>query len=129
MDKTTTLMTCTNSLEANIIKGRLANEGIQSFTANDNFSSLMPHFNKILGGGVQVVVYKTDYKKALQILGENNKKATDTVCPNCGSKNISFGLGRQKLRKIAAIILSLLLWIPFNNINNIYYCTNCKTEF
>ncbi|MCZ4695821.1 DUF2007 domain-containing protein [Ancylomarina euxinus] len=121
------LMTCETAIEANLIKGRLKNEGIEVFITNENFSNLMPHYNHILNSGIQIMLHETDYDNARTLLGLNAK--TELICPNCQSKNIKMGLGKNKIRKIIAIIMSLLIFTPFNNLNSVYYCKDCKSEF
>jgi len=127
--ETTRLLTCDNNREAYILKGHLENEGIKCFLTNENFSSLMPHFFGILGAGVQIVVNKTDYEKAVKLLKLDQPDQHELVCPNCKSTNIRFGLGRRKSGKIMTILLSLFVWVPFNNINNRYYCQDCNASF
>ncbi|MFZ4401398.1 MAG: DUF2007 domain-containing protein [Bacteroidales bacterium] len=125
---TTILTTCNNSFEANLIKGKLENNGIRCFLINENFSNLMPYFNGMMGAGVQIIIEDTDMEKAqdliLSTLNENG-----IVCPNCNSSNVQFGLGNNKVKKMFVVLISLFTWIPFGNIRNIYYCQNCKTEF
>lgn len=120
-------MTFDTSIEANIVKGRLENEGIHCFVTNENFANLMPHYNRILGAGAQIIVNRCDYEKAIEILELNIKK--ELICPNCNSNKIKIGLGKNKFKKIIAIFISLFGWIPFNNINNIYLCKDCGAEF
>ena len=121
------LMTCDNAIKANIIKGHLKNEGIEAFTTNENFTNLMPHYNRILNSGVQIMIFDTDYDKASEILKLNIKE--EHICPNCQSKNIKFSLGKNKIRKIFVIIFSLLTTTPFNNLKSVYKCKDCQTEF
>lgn len=126
--ETIKLITCENLQKANIIKGRLINEGIEAFTTNENSATLLPHLNGMLGSGIQIYVNKESYDQAISIINENT--ATDKVtCPYCGSENVVFNLGAHKTRKIVTIILSLLVFIPFGNIKNKSYCKNCKSEF
>ncbi len=120
-------MTCESAIEANIIKGRLENEGIFCFVANENFSNLMPNYNRVLDSGAQIIINQADYQKASELLKLNIEK--EIICPNCQSKNINISLGKHWLKKIFFILISLFSSVPFNNINNIYYCKDCKTEF
>jgi len=120
-------MTCDSPIEASIIKGRLDNEGIYCFITNENFSNLMPQFNRILNSGAQIMIDESDYQKAVDILELNTNK--ELVCPNCKSKSIKLQLGNNWFRKIAVIFMSLLSGVPFNNINTTYVCKDCKTEF
>jgi len=122
-------MTCDGLAEAYILKGRLLNEGIDCFLTNENFTTLMPLYNNMLGSGIQIVVNEEDIDKARAILKDkiepNNQ---NLICPNCGSENIGLGLGRRKGFKILNIFIALLLFIPMGNLKPKYYCKDCKTE-
>jgi len=125
---TINLTTCNNSFEANLMKGMLENNGIRCFLTNENFSNLMPHYNGVMGAGVQIMIEESDLEKAQELILSPSKE-NGIVCPNCDSSNVQFGLGTNKIKKIFVVLISLLTWIPFGNIKNIYYCQNCKTEF
>jgi len=121
------LMTCDTAIEANIIKGRLKNENIETFITNENFSNLMPHYNRIMNSGIQIMISDLDYSKASEILELNTKQ--ERICPNCQSTKIKFSLGKNKIRKICIILISLFIATPFNNLKSVYKCQDCKTEF
>jgi len=95
---------------------------------NENFSNLMPHYNGIMGAGVQLVIDKSDLNQAQELL-LSQPKENDLICPNCGSSKVSFGLGSNWIKKFLAVLFSLFIWMPFGNIRSIYYCQDCKTEF
>jgi len=121
------LITCNNSVEANMLKSLLENEGIECFLTNENFTTLMPGYNGMLGSGIQIMIDETNSDRAIELISKQNTEKIE--CPTCGSEDIVFGLGGNKFRKIVVVILSSLFAIPFNNIRNTYYCKNCKTEF
>jgi len=125
---TVVLTTCNSAIEANLIKGMLENNGIKCFLTNENFSNLMPHYNGVMGAGVQIIVADSDVKQAKALL-LSQPDETEIVCPNCGSLNISYGLGTNKIKLFFAVLMSLLIWIPFGNIRATYLCKDCKTEF
>lgn len=58
------LITCQDSIEANIFKGVLENAGIECYLSGENFSAVMPTNIGQLGGGVQVLVDEKDFDKA-----------------------------------------------------------------
>ncbi len=66
--KVVRLLTCDNSFEANLIKGRLENEGIESFLTNENITTLMPHLNTLFNSGAQVMIFEKDLERAREIL-------------------------------------------------------------
>lgn len=121
------LATFENSIKANIFKGRLESEGIPCFLTNENFTTMLPLTNYMLGAGVQVMVNQKDYVAAKRILSENEKVYMEKdLCPNCGSKALKYGIG---YKKSFFVIFSLILGMAFNYINNSYRCTNCGAEF
>lgn len=128
-----TLTTCNTSFEANLIKGMLENNGIECFLSNENFSTLMPMYNGVMGAGVQILIEESDLRQAQELLDANQEQVeTDEyliACPNCKSTNIQFGLGTGKLKKLLVILLSVFTSNPFGNIRNLYLCKDCKTEF
>lgn len=125
--KTARLITCENLTEAFLIKGRLANEGIESFLTNQNFTNLMPLYNHMLGSGIQVIVNEIDYTNAREIIKDkiepNNEEIT---CPNCGSKDIGLGLGKRKGLKIINILIAVFSMIPLGNLKPKFYCKTCR---
>lgn len=125
--KTVRLMTCESPVEANLIKGRLENEGIRCFITNENFSGLMPNYNNIMGAGAEIIIDKRDYEKAQELLELNKKR--DLLCPHCKSSNVRMSLGKNWFRKLVVIVISLFSAVPFNNINSGYYCKDCGREF
>jgi DNA-directed RNA polymerase subunit RPC12/RpoP len=123
------LCTVDNSYEANFIKEDLADQGIPCIVTNENFTNLMPHLNGVLGSGIQVLVDRGDFEAAREILEKRRKKDIVT-CPECGSRNIKYGLGPTlKTSKILALILSLIIAAPTRHIRQTYYCNDCKHEF
>lgn len=128
-----TLTTCNTSFEANLIKGMLESNDIYCFLTNENFSTIMPMYNGMMGAGVQVMIDESDLERAQELIhanqedvaGEENK----IVCPNCNSANVQFGLGTNKVKKVLVVLMSLFTFIPFGNIRNSYYCKDCSTEF
>jgi Zn finger protein HypA/HybF involved in hydrogenase expression len=122
------LTTCNNIIEANMVKHMLENEEIECFLTNDNFTTLMPGFNGILGAGIQIMIEEKDLEKAKTLLSiEENTEIIN--CPNCNSENISFGLGENRIKKVFFAILSVFISTPMSNIKSTYYCKNCKQDF
>lgn len=121
------LTTCYNIFEANMLKDLLANENIECFLTNENFTSLMPGLNGMLGTGIQIMIDEINYDKAINLI--ENKETEKIICPNCHSTNISIWLGKNRIKKIAIAILSALIMTPLGNTVSTYYCKDCKTEF
>lgn len=117
------------SYEAKFIKDTLANEGIACIITNENFTTLMPLLNGMLGAGIQILVDIDNIDRARQILAKGNTKEVH-VCPNCSSTNLTYGFGtRHRTKKILAFVIALLTASPVRFIKKKYYCRDCKTEF
>lgn len=69
--KTVRLMTCNSVPEAHMIMGRLNNMGIDCFLKNEESTNMLPMFNNMVGGGVQVMVFEKDLEQATEIVGEH----------------------------------------------------------
>ncbi|NCA83982.1 MAG: DUF2007 domain-containing protein [Clostridia bacterium] len=125
--KTIRLTTCQNIQEAALIKGHLENEGIPCILTNQNITTLLPHFNNMLGSGVQVLVDENDLEKAASIIFPDQDEPLS--CPFCNSTNIKYSLGSKKLSKMFFILISALHTIPINNISKTYHCADCNSDF
>lgn len=128
--KTVKLITCNDAMEAHILQGALANEGIESVLHNENFSTLyrgmMSHIS-----GVDILVVEDEYDKAVQVLKQNQSWPAElTLCPYCGSSDISFRLKKgSRLRAIGAAVVSCLFMIPPGNNHWEYKCKQCHQLF
>lgn len=121
------LTTVSNSIEASLIQHHLQLADIKSFTTNDNTSTLLPHFNGMLGHGIQIMVFEEDYGKAQELLTPDK---TEPRCPICGSSNIGFGIrGKNRSGDRVMIFLSALVGLPMGNIRNKLYCKDCRKDF
>ena len=67
------LITCENSFEAQLIVGRLENEGIMAVVLNEHIHNILPYFN-MQPDAFTVHVREEDYTIALQIIGEDIAK-------------------------------------------------------
>ncbi|WP_462248368.1 putative signal transducing protein [Ekhidna sp.] len=122
--KSKVLITCKNSIEAQLIKNQLGNEGIESYLFNENFSNLMPYMHNIMGSGVQVAVLESDFAKAREIL----KLDGPVRCPNCGSEKLLDNFARKE-NKFIAFLIALFLAGPVGNLLGNFKCEDCNTEF
>lgn len=124
---TVRLTTCNDPIEANFMRTKLEDSGISCFLTNENSSTLLPHHNNMMNAGVQVMVSDENYEAARQLLELDVK---DTVCcPKCGSEDLKMSLGDHKLRKVGAILMSLLSATPMASIKSVYMCKACQTQF
>lgn len=107
--RTVRLTTCKDAFQANLIKGALENEGIESVLHNENFSNLYRGMGTDFAG-VDILVYEDDYEAALHLLERNGMVENHRMlCPRCGSADVKFRLQRRhRVRAFFAVLLSLL---------------------
>lgn len=127
--KTITLITADTSTEAHLIKGRLNNEGIECILTNENFTNLMPHYNNVMGAGIQVLIKEEDQERARDIIKDKIEPETIRECPYCHSKHIILGIGKFKGMRFLNMLIAILFLIPLGNLKPKFYCKDCKQEF
>ena len=126
---TVRLITCDNVTDAYLLKGRLNNEEIECFLTNENLTNLLPIYNNMLGGGIQIYVNEEDYERARELIKDKiEPDNTEIICPYCGSNDIKLGFGKHKWMKIFNIFIAIFIVIPLGNLKPKYYCNNCKEE-
>ncbi len=69
--KTTLLTTVNTAVEAHLIKGMLNNNGIECMITNENVSTILPHYNNMLGGGIRIMVAEEDFDKAITLVNDH----------------------------------------------------------
>ena len=122
------LTTCDSIIEAYFLKNSLENENIDCFLTNENFTTLFPIYNGMLGAGIQLMIDEKDYDKSAKLILQPTA-SNGLVCPTCHSTNVSFGFGSKKGLKMLGVVMSLITLVPFGNIKRYYYCKDCKCEF
>ncbi|NOZ47010.1 MAG: DUF2007 domain-containing protein [Chlorobi bacterium] len=125
--------------EAQIAKGRLESEGINTIIQNELTTQVNNFYSNAIGG-VKLLINENDKEKAEQILIDggfiiksghrkiekvNEKFLEIDKCPYCGSKNYS----KKKTPGLLLIISLLLFWIPIPIFRKSYYCFNCEREW
>ena len=127
-----------NSLEANRDKQILANNGLQSFIANEQTIQSDWLLSQALGG-IQLQVFDNEKEKAEQILKdflENEHTEIevehtisdpdfDFVCPNCGSNHLYRDENPGGLFGVSLLFLGFPIKAP----SHVYHCYHCNEEF
>lgn len=119
------LTTYDSTINANLLRAKLENEGIPCFLNNEHFTNLMPHYFNILGSGVQILVPTDQLEQAKEIAKLDDGRMT---CPNCGATNIKNDLESPK-NKLKLILIALLIAVPIGNLLNRYKCLECGQKF
>lgn len=133
-----TVKYCSDGFEAHVTKGMLENEGIAACVINENCNCVLPYGTAIREMSVQVTVSDDDFERASNLIEQMQKEQhpapSESICPKCGSKEITFGFWGSKnlvTKIITAIMLifSGLAARPIGNLRNHYYCKKCRHEF
>lgn len=126
MMKTVRLITCKDAFQANLIKGALENEGIESVLHNENFSNLYRGMSTNFTG-VDILVCEDDYEAALRLLERNGMvESRRMLCPRCGSADVKFRLQRRhRIRAFFAVLLSSLSGGSFGTNHWECVCQHC----
>ena len=72
------IINCANYFEAELIVGRLKNEGILAATLHEHSSTIYPVGNNASVLGVQVVVNDEDYDRAIQLISMDQRPDDET---------------------------------------------------
>lgn len=116
-------------MEAQILRSKLESYGIRCMVTNAHFSTLMPVYNQMMGGMIRIYVLESDLALAQELLDEPAQKTEQLVCPECGSENVKYGLGKKKILKYFSLLLSFLVLIPLLPNLMVYRCRDCGHEF
>jgi Putative prokaryotic signal transducing protein len=141
-DKTVVYSTYYNPMEANIIKAKLEDSGFACFLADENVATLNPLYNQAIGG-VKLIVFERDVEAISALLAEDNGLAFEpsdeiideeesegkTVCEQCGSTNVGYGMATHKKYSIWATILAFLTFTTPIKANKCHHCYDCGYEF
>jgi DNA-directed RNA polymerase subunit M/transcription elongation factor TFIIS len=149
MDKIVVFETYYNPIEANIVKERLIDSGIQCFLTDENIITINPLYTQALGG-VKLHMFETDVSVAKGVLQDQDVQVmladevadfetdansisaemkTDEICPKCGSNHVGYVQATKKRFSVITMLFSLLLMIYPFNAKKIHHCFNCGNEF
>jgi DNA-directed RNA polymerase subunit RPC12/RpoP len=121
------------SAEAQILKGRLEAEGIQTFMIDNHTIDTDPLVSNAIGG-VKLRVRKEDREEALRVLSAVSNYSVDDEgrqisCPYCNSSKVEIFTSVKSVKSFFFFCLSfLVIALPLYMKRN-YHCTNCKHEF
>lgn len=144
MDKIVVLDTFYNPIEANIVKARLLDSGVQCFLSDENSITINPLYTQALGG-VKLHVFERDVALAKSILEEeglensfqeegqdaviSEKSSSGFTCPNCGSSHVGYVQATKKRFNLLTIIVSFLLMVYPFKVRKTQHCFDCEHEF
>lgn len=121
------------SAEAQIIKGRLEAEGIETFLADNHTIDTDPIVSNAIGG-VKLKVRQEDETKAVQVMESINKYSLDDAgqditCPKCRGQKVELLTNIKSIKSFFFFCLSFLMIALPIYVRRNYHCTTCKNEF
>lgn len=148
MDKIIVFETFYNPIEANIVKSRLLDSGLQCFLSDENSVVINPLFTQALGG-VKLHILERDFEKATDVLREEGfapgfamisdggeeevplkeTASTGLKCPNCESAHVGYVQATKKRFGILTVFISFMLMVYPFHVNKTYHCFDCEHEF
>lgn len=124
-----TIASFDNYIEANIVLGKLQNEGIQAFLRDEYTVTIDPFLANALGG-IKLTVMERDADEARKMLALfAAEKRAWLECPSCHSQNVEYISNPAKSGNWLAAILSFSISSYAVSIKKNYHCFNCGRDF
>jgi hypothetical protein len=118
-----------NYIEANIVMGRLEEEGIECWLQDENMVTTAPFLGNAVGG-IKLMVAEKDFARTIELLKEFDKEKKQlTPCPKCGSTNVEFVTTPRKATNWFWALFGFLFGDYAIAYDKVYHCFNCKNEF
>jgi DNA-directed RNA polymerase subunit RPC12/RpoP len=118
-----------NYIDANIVMGRLEEDGIQCWLKDENTVTLDPILTNAVGG-IKLMVNGAQAERAAGILKALEKQKRDAyACPNCGSHNIEYVSTPRKATNWLSAIATFFLGDFAMAVDKVYHCFDCSFEF
>jgi hypothetical protein len=147
MDKIVVFETYYNPIEANIVKARLMDSGVQCFLSDENTITINPLYTQALGG-VKLHLFERDVETAKSILQDEDvqlaldeavgdeqdllskdPRQSSGICPNCGSDHVGYVQATKRRFGVLTMIVSLLLLVYPFRVKKTHHCFDCGNEF
>lgn len=118
-----------NYIDANIIMGRLEEEGINCWLKDENTVTIDPILTNAVGG-IKLMVAEPQAERAFELLREfRNEQQSILKCPRCGSTNVEFVTTPRKASNWIGVIVGFLFTNFALSADKVYHCFNCGFEF
>lgn len=118
-----------NYIDANIILGKLQNEGLHCFLRDEYTVTIDPILSNAVGG-IKLTVPEEEAEKAIQLLRlfDADKRAY-LECPACHSHNVEYITNPQKSGNWLSAIVTFMFSSYAVSIKKVYHCFDCGHEF
>jgi len=117
-----------NYIDANIILGRLQEEGINCWLKDENTVTIDPILTNAVGG-IKLMVPDSQAERTFELLKQfRNEQKSILKCPRCGSSNVELVTTPRKASNwIGAIIGFLFINLALSG-DKVYHCFDCGLE-
>jgi predicted RNA-binding Zn-ribbon protein involved in translation (DUF1610 family) len=123
------LQVFTNYIDANILLGRLQEEGINCWLKDENTVTINPIWTQAVGG-IKLMVAGAQAERAKDILSSIKLvKEEQNTCPQCGSQNVELVSTPRKASNWLAVLAGLFLFSYAMPPHKVNHCFNCGAEF
>ena len=121
------------SAEAQIVKGRLDAEGIESFLVDNHTIDTDPLVSNAIGG-VKLKVRKEDAEKSLEVLASIKKYAVDDEglqisCPKCNGQKVQLFTNVKNVKSFFFFCISFFVNALPIFMKREYQCISCNYKF
>jgi hypothetical protein len=114
-------------VKANIVLGRLKNEGIECMLNNENIVTLNPGYGNAIGG-IKLYVLESNVEKLTSIAQKlQNEMLQNAECSKCGAIGIAL-ITKQKVGNWFMAIIKPL-FTNYAEPATCYQCNSCKHTF
>ena len=119
----------TNYIDANIIMGRLEEEGINCWLKDENTVTIDPILTNAVGG-IKLMVPESQAQRAFELLRQfKNEQSATLKCLRCGSSNIELVSTPRKASNWISAIFGFLFTSYAMAVDKVYHCFDCGYEF
>ena len=118
-----------NYIDANIIMGRLEEEGINCWLKDENTVTIDPILTNAVGG-IKLMVPESQAERAFELLRQfRSQQQSVSKCPRCGSVNVEFVTTPRKAANWLGVIIGFLFTNYALSADKVYHCFDCGLEF
>ena len=117
-----------NYIDANIILGRLQNEGINCWLKDENLVTTIPLWANATGG-IKLMVADSQVEEARKLLQDfENERRKNFSCPKCGSNEIEYISSPRETANWLSVALGFLFFNYAMPVKT-WRCFKCRAEF
>ncbi|MBX3256507.1 MAG: DUF2007 domain-containing protein [Chitinophagaceae bacterium] len=118
-----------NYIEANIVLGKLQNEGIEAFLKDEYTVTIDPILTNAIGG-IKLTVMEQDAEEArrlMQVFAAEKRALLE--CPFCSSHNVEYISNPTRSGNWLSALVSFFVSSYAVSIEKTYHCFNCGRDF